>query len=325
VEQWLPIAKPDVAPKTYNEYVRVFEMLCDEIGDKLVRDVKASSIKRVYSVCFAGLSASYIAHAKSAYTALFDSALADGLTISNPCRDKAAQPHKGTHGSHRAITEREREIIETMAVDHRMHAVAMAMLYAGLRPAEAGALSMDNVDMEGGVIYVRAYLRAKGSNQRIVSERMKTEKSLRQVPLFSPLKKALDGKEGLLITDKAGNVASWKSWKEAWKSYKHAIEAELNGISCRWYGKTNEQKAMKKAGTLPEWKTFDVVPYDLRHSFVTWCRDNGVELHTCVEWCGHTNASMILKIYDEVSDDRSKKEAERLEKIICDSRKEKKV
>jgi len=45
-------------------------------------------------------------------------------------------------------------------------------------------------------------------------------------------------------------------------------------------------------------------------------QDNGVELHTCIEWMGHADATMIMKIYDEVSDNRSKKEAEKLEKIL---------
>ena len=42
------------------------------------------------------------------------------------------------------------------------------------------------------------------------------------------------------------------------------------------------------------------------------CRDNGVELNTCSTWMGHANPIMILKIYDEVSDDRSAQEAEKL-------------
>ena len=315
-EHWLPIAKPDVAPKTYNTCIHLLNVLCDEVGDEIIRDVRPSSIKRVYSTHLKGLSSTYIRHAKNLYTGLFDAAIADGLAISNPCKEKAAQPHKGETGSHRAITEQERWTIEHIATDHPVHAVVMTMLYAGLRPAEAKALSMDDVDMEKGRIHVKAYLRADGSNKRVISDKMKTKKSNRVVPLFSPLKKALENHEGLLITCEDGTPISETGWRRAWHSYKATIETALNGITKRWYGRTKAQKAMKKAGTLPEWRTFDVVPYDLRHSFVTWCRDNGVELHTCVEWCGHADATMVLKIYDEVSFDRSKKEAERLEKII---------
>ena len=35
-----------------------------------------------------------------------------------------------------------------------------------------------------------------------------------------------------------------------------------------------------------------------------------------IEWMGHADATMIMRIYDEVSDNRSKNEAERLKKLL---------
>ena len=71
-----------------------------------------------------------------------------------------------------------------------------------------------------------------------------------------------------------------------------------------------------EGGKLPPWRPFTVVPYDLRHSFCTMCRDNGVELNTCIKWMGHADAKMILKIYDEFNDGRSEREAERLKNTL---------
>lgn len=48
---------------------------------------------------------------------------------------------------------------------------------------------------------------------------------------------------------------------------------------------------------------------------------NGVELHTMIDWMGHADATMIMKIYDEVSDDRSKIEAKKLLKSAFRSQK----
>lgn len=94
------------------------------------------------------------------------------------------------------------------------------------------------------------------------------------------------------------------------------MEEQINGISFRWYGRTKEQRQLAEAGKLPPWIEFTVVPYDLRHSFCTMCRDAGVELHTCVEWMGHKDATMIMRIYDEVSENRSDSEAEKLKKSL---------
>lgn len=49
------------------------------------------------------------------------------------------------------------------------------------------------------------------------------------------------------------------------------------------------------------------------------CRDNNVELNTCIHWMGHKDAKMILKIYDEYTPERGKKEAEKLEKSLFGS------
>ena len=85
----------------------------------------------------------------------------------------------------------------------------------------------------------------------------------------------------------------------------------MNGMTPREYKKLKKDK--------PEWIKFTVVPYDLRHSYCTWLRDNGVELKTCVLWMRHSDASMIMKIYDEAPDARLKSEAEKLNKKLIQS------
>jgi integrase len=93
------------------------------------------------------------------------------------------------------------------------------------------------------------------------------------------------------------------------------METAINGVDRRWYGRTREHKAIIAAGgTLPPWVSFTVTPYDLRHSFCTMCRSMQppIELHTVIKWMGHTDATMILHIYDSVTDSRDVQESERL-------------
>ena len=65
---------------------------------------------------------------------------------------------------------------------------------------------------------------------------------------------------------------------------------------------------------MPPWVSFTVTPYDLRHSFATMCRSMQppIEIHTVIAWMGHADSKMILKVYDSVTDERDKTEAERL-------------
>ena len=311
---WLKRSFPSVADSTYTGLAIHLQHLIDCIGDKPLAEVLPSDLKQVYADQYKGLSNSYIRSAKQLFCALFDSAQADGLIRSNPARDKTAKPSKGKKPKERILTSKQRDYIETLCTDHRMHPAAMAMLYAGLRPQECKALNIDrDIDFEKGIITVQETAHVNGTKYAITGD-MKTGWSKRTIPLFQPLKTALEGRKGMLITSAHGKPVTIQAWKTGWRSYIYCMETAINGISKRWYGKTKEQKIKKEAGKLPPWIDFDIVPYTLRHAFCAFCRDNGVDINTCRRWMGHSDAKMILKVYDSVSADREQTEREKVEK-----------
>lgn len=317
---WLPISHPAVADSTYRGLATHLEKLCRHLGDVPLSEIRPLQIKQVFTEEYLGLSQSYINGAKQLYTALFDSAMENRLCRSNPVRSKDAQPHKGTVGGHRAITDQERYWIEHLCTEHRAHAAVMVMLYAGLRPQEMKALDIDQaVDFENDVVSVFATAHLDGMYAYQVTDQMKTVNGNRRVPLFRPLRLALSGKHGPVITNADGSPLNIQGWKCVWKSYLFAMEKAINGCDKRWYGKTREHKAILAAGgKLPPWVSFSITPYDLRHSFCTWCRDHGVEMNTCIKWMGHADAQMILKIYDSVSDARFRREAAKLDSTFAE-------
>jgi integrase len=320
--QWFERAYPNISPSTKRGLNTHLLKLINAIGEKPVSEVKPSDIKAIYSAEYKNLSNSYVKAGKQLFCALFDSAVADGLILSNPARDKTAKPHKGTVGGHRAITEQERNWIETLCTDHRGHAIAMTMLYSGLRPQEVKALNLDtDVDFDREIITVRetAHNDPQNGQKYVFTGKGKTDRANRQVPLLPPLKAALCDKHGYLVTSAHGDRINHTTWRVLWNSYRTQMETAINGIDRRWYGRTKEHKAIIAAGgKLPEWIPFTVTPYDLRHSFVTMCRSMKppIEIHTVIAWMGHADAKMILSVYDSVTDDRDKAEAERLKDVF---------
>lgn len=317
-EKWIDRAYPNPNPRTLEAVKRHVKILTNAIGDLPVSDVKPSDIKNIYSTHYKTLSNEYIKQAKSYFCAVFDSAVADGLIPANPARDRTAKPHKGVIGGHRAITTQQREWILTKATTHRVHPLAMAMLYAGLRPQEAKALNVGrDVDFKNETITVRQTAHADPENAQkyVITAQGKTSRANRTIPLLPPLKTALEGQTGLLATSAHGEQVTRCTWRNAWVSYKNTIEKEINGCQRRWYGKTKEHKRLLAEGKpLPPWISFDVTPYDLRVSFCTMCRDlkPPVEMHTVIAWMGHADATMVLKVYDDLPDDRTQAEAQRL-------------
>ena len=315
---WLKRSYPEVRDSTYVGLAIHLQHLVDEIGDKYLDAVVPSDLKLVYAVQYKGRSNSYIKAAKQLFSALFDSAVADGLCRFNPARDKTAKPQKGKKPKERKLTKQQRLWIETLCTDHRAWPAVMTMLYAGVRPQEMKAINIDrDVDFKAKTITVRetAHIDPENGQKYAYTEEGKTDWSNRVIPLFPPLEEALKGRHGYLITSAHGKRVTVQTWKTAWKSYIFSMETAINGIQKRWYGRTKEHKKILEAGEeLPEWVDFDITPYTLRHAFCSMiCRDNGVELNTCRRWMGHADAKMILKVYDSVSEDRSEKEREKVE------------
>lgn len=313
---WLKRAYPkgSVSDSTYTGLAIHLQHLIDQIGRKQLSDIIPSDIKEIYAKEYAGRSNSYIRSAKQLYCALFDAAQADGLIRFNPARDKSAKPHTGKKPKERKLSKQERIWIETFCTDHRTWPAVMCMLYAGLRPQECKALKIDrDVDFDNNIITVRSTAHVDGQKYEFSSD-MKTDWSSRQVPLFQPLKQALQGRKGYLITSAHGKPVTIQTWRTAWDSYIFNMETAINGIQKRWYGKTKDQQQKKTEGNLPPWIEFDIVPYTLRHAFCAFCRDNGVDINTCRKWMGHADAKMILKVYDSVSDDREDQERKKVEK-----------
>lgn len=310
--KWLKIAYPAVSESTYKGLAIHLRHMVNLLGNVPLRDVRPLQIKEIYSVEYKNASNAYLKAAKQLFCSLFDAAVADGVCRTNPAR--ATKPHKGKDGGHRAITKQEREWINTYCHNHRFYPAVITMLYAGIRPQEAKALTIEKAfDKEAGILHISETAHRVGNNQYEITDKMKTDKSARDIPVFPPVAEALDGKKGLLITTANGKQITSTTWRNAFDSYRHCMETAINGMEKRWYGRTKEhKKILAEGGKLPEWKEFTVVPYDLRHSFCTWGRDLGVELHTMISWMGHSDATMIMKIYDEVSDNRSDLEAKKV-------------
>lgn len=317
--EWLPLYKSGVQANTYNQYAILFEKLSALIGDLQLSAVTPDDVARVWKL-FRGQSRSQITKASYLYRRLFDSAMESGYTRRNPFRSEVVEKPRGSSGSHRAITEEERRLIET--TPHRLQAGAMLMLYAGLRRGEVLALkythvSGDQISVRQAVTFAQAQPLEKGT---------KNESSMRTVPLFAPLRPYFYDAEGnplrrvgYVVPSASGALCSQSAWKRAWESYITALETALNGVEKRWYHRTHEWKTAHpeewaayenlkrrkpkdaEAYRLMGWREVTIRPHDLRHSFCEWCITLGVGPKTVMNWMGHSDERMIMKIYDHVT------------------------
>lgn len=291
--RWLPVAKAHVETKTYNDYANQLDKLNSIIGDMPIKDVTPSDIKRIYSERFLDVSESTIRRARQLYNSMFRNAVEDGLIGASPCTAKAAQPHKGPAGTHRVIEDWEKELILT--TEHPFRAAAAIMLYAGLRRGEVAALTAEDIDLRAGTISVTKAIRYE-SNQPIL-DTPKTAAGTRIVPIFAPLKPYLKSVDKLVAPSSKGVYMSARAYDSMWNGFIHTIEERMNGCQKRWFKKRHPGET---------WKKFTVRPHDFRHTFCTMLRDAGVDMKLAMKWLGHADEKMILRIYDHVTDNRTK-------------------
>ena len=328
---WLPVHKAAVGKGTYNSYVNYLNTLVRQIGKKPMKDVTPSDIKAVYSA-YLGKSDSAIRKARMLYVALWDCAIEDGICKSNPCRSKGAQPHKGTSGSHRALSQEEDDIILTHPAKLRM--AALLMRYAGLRRGEAMAFDIDkNVDFSRNIIIIKEAVHFEG-NKGIMSD-PKTAAGVREIPLLDILRDELAGKHGPVCPMKRKKVVTSSGWRAMWDHYIMEIEGQLNGCAQkRWFHLKKDwiadhpeeyQKYLRLKAKNPkaaeiyrlrDWKSFNVRPHDLRHGYCTMLRDAGVDVKIAVKWMGHADEKMILRIYDHPGEKRERDAVENLNRQL---------
>lgn len=312
-QEWMPAYKSDVSIKTYNDYARYINFLCAYFDGVRMRDVTATDIKLFYQ-SQSGKSKSFIRKLTMLTKDMFSAAVEDGVILRNPCAKVRAPAAE--EGSHRALEQWERDLVVSMVGEHDMAIAAMLMLYGGLRRGEVIAFDISrDVDFKRGSIHVRNAV-AFNTNQPTVKN-PKSDAGEREIYLFAPLRVALEGKSGLALKRKSGEIMSKSAWNKKWSSYKTAMETKLNGCHKRWYGHTRAHREIIAAGgELPPWREITIQSHDFRHSFCTMLYDAGVDMKTAIKWMGHADETMILRIYAHLSEQKEKTAALAVGKLL---------
>lgn len=310
--QWIETYKDSCTDRTYNAYVGIVNRAIDVIGDRRMKDITKMDIQKLLN-SLKGYSTSTVKKHRMTLNSIFSAAVQDRVILTNPCY--GTKLPDSTSGTHRAITDEERELIHQSVGHHDMALAAMVMLYAGLRRGEVLALDYTDIDLDAGFISVSKGIVFDG-NQPILTT-PKTDAGIRSVPIIEPLKSAFSGMGGRVLCNANGGIMSQIAFKRKWESYISYLETLLNGCQKRWYGRTREHKAIVAAGgTLPPWRECTIRPHDLRHSYVTMLYDAGTDIKTAMKWVGHADQQMIMRIYAHLTEQRERASHTQLAKHV---------
>jgi integrase len=211
----------------------------------------------------------------------------DNITVSKPISKKETKTIDAL-----TIEEEQhlRNIFSTNEENHKYKDIILFQLNTGMRIGEVLCLTLDDIDLDNNVIHITKTFTRDESEHLIVGKHTKTfsrktniDKGKRDFPITLQIKNILDN----ILSSKLKNINNMLFWDYTNNSliYPYEINSYLSRINAKY----NICKQHLSS-------------HVLRHTFITRCRENGVDLSVIQKIVGHTQGSSITnEIYTSIS------------------------
>lgn len=279
----------NVAPRTrYNYEASIRRWILPTFGAIPMREVTPAAVRR-WVATFPDSKPAARAQAYNVLGRLFRDAVDDGILATTPVRVRGASEYSTAREGH-ALTPAEVAQIAAKMPERERLSVTLAA-YCALRPGEALALRRRDIDLDGGVVRVRATASAKIGGSDDVGP-TKTPGSVRDVHYPSPLSKVIDAH----LDEHAAPGAAGFLFPSA--------QDPTRPIPYRTWA-AHFTTAVKAAGLE------DVKPHDLRHSGATLAAGTGATVRELMQRLGHTSPTVAMR-YQHAAKERDRAIADRL-------------
>ena len=301
LEDWLKRKEAEGRkPKTLHDYRRMVQQeIIPTLGSTALRDLSPSAIQRWQDTLAPSAQSHRATTAALAYRVL-RSALSDaarlGLVAANPAL--RARPALRSPRKRQGFTLAEAQAILNAAQGERLAPLFAFLLHAGLRLGEALALRWSDVDMEGGIIVVRANRVLVGG--RMVEGTPKSRLGSRRFALPGPALAALREQRALQAQEAGSDMApSWS--REGWVfSTSSGGALQSNNVDRAF------RRVRARAGV-------PALPlHSLRHATASVLLAAGVPVPVAAKMLGHSVA-MFTETYADLLVEATKDAAQRVD------------
>lgn len=271
-----------------------------------IRMVKRSDVQK----CMINLSQMGYAYGtiNRAYTILkssFQMACDEDILSKNPCNFKLATVITRDTKKRCALTSDQQKAFFNFVKNdpgyQKHYDTFVFMVETGLRIGELTGLTLKNIDWLNNTIIIDHQLQVEAGHKRLYIEKIKTEDSIRNIPLTERARECLerivknrnpnnipetmiDGYVGFLFLTKHGHPRHVFQYDEVFRNC--VIK----------YNKSHDVQ-------LP-----DISPHILRHTFCTNCINAGMNIKTVQYLMGHATSKMTLDVYTDCNLDKINEE-----------------
>ena len=296
--EWLETyKKPVVAEKQYEDYKsQINNIIIPAIGGLRVCEVRDVHLQKVLN-SKVGYSYSRMRKLYQRIQAMFRQAKISRLIAHDPAENLVMPSAK--EGTHRSITDYEREHFLKAAAEHHAGLMFKMMLYCGLRTGEVVALEWRDVNFKSKRLSVSRAMESGTSEIKPP----KTKAGIREIPIPDELLAELLPLKGDPFTpvflQQRGKVRhTHSSRQKAWISLKNAIDISMGAVFETHKGKKGRKRKVKVISVVAS----DFVPYCLRHTYCTDLQNKGVPINVAKYLMGHSDISVTASIYTHITE-----------------------
>lgn len=335
IEQYLN-GKREIKASTRENYRYYYKhAIKDDIGEKRIAEIQYTDIRTFYFRLIE--EQDYRPNSVEIINAIlhpvFRTAIRNGYIRANPTDGVMAEIKKSQMWEptpKEALTEEQQEVFISHIIAtpkfHRWYCIMLFLLGTGCRIGEAVGMRWCDLDFDNNEIEVNHTLIQRmdedtGKYTYHIST-PKTKKSIRQIPMFQPVKEALqreylrqkregftntvvDNYSGFIFQNKNGKVLSPANVNSAIKTiYKHYNKCEI----------ARAEQEQREPLLLPHFSA-----HILRHTFCTRLCENITDLKMIQKIMGHSSITVTINVYYTVTEKKKRMSFQALEGKILHS------
>ena len=308
--EWFRVKKaPFVAASSKESYRTALNKdLLPILGDRMMRAISSMDLQKILNA-HAGRSATKITILLAAMRGIFRSALADRLIDTDPAKS-LIRPAAARAKEKIALTPEQRARFEAVCLSPPQGHYLALMYYLGCRPGEARGLQWGDINWRTGRVRIERDIDYKAG---ATAGDLKTEKSRRTVPLPAALRAILEPLRGLPDSyiahgDTGPQKPLAKSCAERlWISLMFPV-----GLVAR-----ADPQNRYSGYDIRHYYSATITPHTLRHNYITFCWENGLDPYETMKLVGHTSIKTTMDIYTHLSEAQLQKTAAKLDDMFA--------
>lgn len=294
--EWIQHKAQSVSQNTIGNYSRLYRHhVSPTLGKRRIKDIERREVMQFQEALHRQLSTGTVNLIITMLHQILKAAVYDEVISRNVCDTVKGARKKATEMQardtiHRALTEKELQIVFKYLQKSPYFNVFRLLLLTGMRVGECCALQWRDIDWKNHVLHIKRTLTANAAGKAVMGYTTKTKKSVRDIPINVDIAKVLHNQRDRYEAMYGGRVQPMDA-----RVFNNERGDILQAASVR----AALIRALKKAEKAGESVDHFSI-HAFRDTFASMAAQRGVDMNVLKELMGHASLAMTSDLYCHV-------------------------